>query len=200
MFRRISILIYLYQTALRFCSATELPSDDPRFDWQCAYPYTETTCQSVLLAWARDHDTPWETIFTGTDCSGCEPHYEQDESLQWHLAYAECKHRMGARFTSSELISPIIRYRKADEDTPGWSITEWTFKHCFQTWKCSRYCSLTQYPPKCIKYRSTNWGLYQPNVSTRCDEVRTEGVSPNTYPSIRKEENKPRDNNWTPVH
>jgi len=200
MFRKISFLLYFVKSLSQILSAAELPNGDPRLNWKCAYPYTETTCQSVLLAWAKDHDTPWETIFAGTECSGCEPHFELDKDRSSHLTHAECTSRFGSSFTSQDLISPITRYRESDEATPGWSVGGWSFRPCFQTWQCSQYCSLTQYPPRCIKYKSTNWGLYQPSVDIRCEERDvqshpTEIGIPAESPTIME-----RDKTWTPIY
>ena len=199
MSKRISFIFFVIKVLSDLSCSAELPNNDPRMNWVCVYPYTETTCQSVLLSWAEDHDMPWETIFTGVDCSGCEINYETDHIDQQHLTFAECKNRFGARFTSKDLIAPIIRYRQSNEQSPGWSVTSWSFRPCFQTWQCSQYCSLTQYPPKCIQYRSTNWGLYQPTVYRRCEESASE--APTSDPEMPFVPNSlhPRDNTWTPV-
>lgn len=220
MLRKLSLLAYIIKALSAVSFGFEFPESDPRSTWQCAYPYTETTCQSILLSWAKDHNTPWEIIFAGSECSGCEPHYETDESKSQHLTHAECKNRMGSRFTSQDLISPITRYRESTDQNPGWSISGWSFRPCFQTWQCSRYCSLTQYPPACIKYRSSNWGLYQPHVNARCEDRELEDPAPygqpGSLPSERGDlnlspsplvpknpiniQNEQRDKTWTPVY
>lgn len=200
MIKRISLLIYLLKSIASISLGAELPDSDPRHGWRCAYPYTETTCQSVLLSWAGDHDTPWETIFAGSECSGCEPHYVIDRNQSQHLTYAECKNRFGARFTSRDLISPITRYRESNDQTPGWSIQGWQFRPCFQTWQCSQYCSLTQYPPQCIRYKSTNWGLYQPLVDARCEDRDTENPPTELKPSSKSNETPVRDTTWYPAY
>ncbi len=169
MIRRLGLIVYAVEIIAGQIWSADLPQTDPRNAWNCAYPYTETTCQAVLLSWAKDHDQPWETIFAGADCAGCEPHYQQDQNDYQHLVYAECQNRFGARFTSNNLITPITRFKQASGDNPGWSVSGWSFNRCFETWQCSQYCSLTQYPPHCIKFRSTNWGLYQPNTQSRCE-------------------------------
>ncbi|MGB1926792.1 MAG: hypothetical protein ACPHL6_09685 [Rubripirellula sp.] len=200
MFKRISFILYLLKSLTLTSSSAELPESDPRQAWRCAYPYTETTCQSVLLSWAKDHDTPWETIFAGSECSGCEPHYVLDRNQSQHLTYAECKNRFGANFTSQDLIAPIVRYRESSERTPGWSVTGWRFRPCFETWQCSQYCSLTQYPPQCIKYKSTNWGLYQPTVDTRCEDHETPTPPSEIQPPSESSVIGERDKTWFPTH
>jgi len=181
----------------------DLPDSDARSDWKCAYPYTESNCQTVLLAWADDHGLHWENIFSGSECSNCEATYYQDMYGYEHLIYAKCMNQFGASFTRENFLTPIKRYRESTGTTSGWNVVGWHFEKCFETWGCSEYCSLTNQPPQCLKYRSTNWGLYEPDVANVCSfgAAEPEPYAPTSQPPSDSSSGPlQRDDTWVPLY
>ena len=90
-----SMVLVVVSTAcfLPIANAQIMPASDPRSSWNCVYPYTESNCQSVLLAWAKDNEVAPEVIFDGKQCSDCESAYYTDDEGNKHLIYAKCKNK-----------------------------------------------------------------------------------------------------------
>ena len=185
--------------------AEPLRSEDPRSDWHCAYPYTETNCQQIVEAWSNDNLIPREFVLEGHECSGCESFYFTDHLKQKHLLYAKCLDRFGSRLGERDLVAPIYKYRESVAQTPGWNIVDWGFEKCFETWECGDYCSLETNPPTCLRYHTTNWGLHVPALQGPCNfgsgdtepqtETETQPASSSTSPPPIK-----RDSTWIPVY
>lgn len=186
-------------------SAESLPQGDPRSEWHCAYPYTETNCQAVLLAWSKDNNIPPQEISFGLDCSGCDPTYQKDQLGELHLIYSKCQNRFGARITQSNFLAPINRYKESMGDAVGWNIIDWQFEKCFETWECGDFCSLDTNPPVCLRYRASGWGLRVPILNGVCSYGNggpdSHPGTPTSPPSSSNGgESIPRDTTWTPVY
>lgn len=185
-------------------NAQGLPESDARSSWQCAYPYSETNCQTILLAWSKDKQIPHQKVFEGVDCSGCEAEYYQDQYGSQHLLYAKCRNRFGARFTNQDFVAPIHKHRESVGEFNGWNIVAWRFEKCFETWECGEFCSLQTMPPSCLKYQDTNWGIYVPVLEGVCSygtaEIQSHADSMHpTGSSSTTTESKERDNTWQPL-
>jgi hypothetical protein len=193
-------LLMIAMTILTTAHAEELPSGDARTDWNCVYPYTDTNCQNVLLAWSKDMQVPGQEIIDGMECSGCDSTYYTDSQGQKHLIYAKCLNRFGAKFTEPNLIASITKYKQANGDGSGWAIVDWRFAKCFETWQCGDFCSLQTDPPHCLRYYTTNWGKYVPVVGKAC-EYGNGGSAPPSEPQPSMPTSPiPRDDTWTPVY
>ena len=187
---------------LPIANAENMPASDARSTWNCVYPYTESNCQTVLLAWAKDHEVPPETVFDGKQCSNCESAYYTDDLGNKHLIYATCKNRFGAAFSVSNFLAPIKRYENSKSDSVGWTVVDWQFEKCFETWQCGYYCSLNTNPPTCMKHRTTNWGLYVPVLDGICSYGTDSSDDYTPQPGSPEPSSQPliRDSSWTPVY
>ncbi len=200
-----STLLISTACLLPVAKAETLPDSDPRSTWSCVYPYTETNCQKILLAWAKDHKVPPEDVMQEKHCSGCDSVYFTDQLGEQHLLYAKCINRLGARFTQANFLEPIYRYRESLGDAFGWSVVDWRFEKCFETWDCGDYCSLETNPPVCLKYETTNWGLRVPNLDGLCgygtNEPESRPGDPAPTPSSNESiQPKERDTTWIPLY
>lgn len=170
-----------------------------------------------MLAWSKDHNVTPTQIMSGTACSGCDSTYYTDSQGKQHLLYAKCTNRMGSRFTQANFLEPIYKYKESLADTGGWSVIDWHFEKCFETWDCGEYCSLDEVPPVCLKYYTKNWGLYVPDTQGACaygsggsnSPPTTEPVTPpgsapgyqnpTPYPGMNRQP-MDRDTTWEPVY
>ena len=185
-------------------TAQGLPESDERSSWQCAYPYSETNCQAILLAWSKDTQIPHQKVFEGVDCSDCEAHYHQDQYGRQHLLYAKCQNRFGARFTNQDLVAPIHKHKESVGESNGWNVVAWRFEKCFETWECGEFCSLQTMPPSCLKYQDANWGMYVTVLEGVCvygtAEIHSEWDSTDPMDSsITTSGSTDRDNTWQPL-
>ena len=193
----------VWMTAVTVCcaaNAEELPDGDARSDWKCAYPYTDTNCQNVLLAWSRDTQISSQDIIDGAECSDCESTYYTDARGQRHLLYAKCLNRFGAKFTEPNLMAPITRYKESDGEGTGWTIIEWRFAKCFETWQCGDFCSLQTDPPTCLRYYTTNWGKFVPVIGNACEHGTGGSAPPSEEQPLMPTSPIKRDDTWTPVY
>ena len=193
----------LCMTAVTVCCAAiaeELPDGDARSDWQCAYPYTDTNCQNVLLSWSKDMQISPQDVIQGMACSNCKSSYYTDDHGHRHLLYAKCLNRSGAKFTEPNLLAPITRYKGSDGEGTGWTIAQWQFTKCFETWHCGEYCSLQTDPPTCLRYYTTNWGKYVPVLGKTCEFGSGGSPQPSEPPPLTPTSPIERDDTWTPVY
>lgn len=193
-------------------SAVEMPPEDSRSQWKCAYPYTDSNCQTVMLAWAKDHGIPEQTFIDGAECSGCESQYFQDFEGTFHLMYAKCQKPFGTRLLVQDFLSPIPRYRESSSSDVGWNVVDWRFEACFETWGCAEFCSLQTVPPYCVKHYTQRWGLYVPITQAICSYGSgTDGNGGSTAPMMPPSSSSgpapsgdssqpPRDNTWYPKY
>lgn len=185
--------------------AEQLPPTDVRNGWKCAYPFSETNCQTILLHWTKDRGIPVESVFNGSECSGCISKYFTDPMGNQHLIYSTCTNRFGARFTCQDFIAPINRYKESEGNSLGWNIVDWQFIKCFETWQCSDFCSLNSNPPYCLKYQAENWGYHVPVLQEICsfgNGAPNLPPPPTTGPpsSTNEPETIERDSTWEPVY
>ena len=193
-------LSMIAMTVLTAANADELPPGDARSDWQCVYPYTDTNCQNVLLAWSQDTQIPGQDIINGMDCSNCDPTYYIDARGQRHLLYAKCLNRFGAKFSEPNLLAPITRYKEAVGEGNGWTIVDWGFAKCFETWQCGDFCSLQTDPPTCLRYYTTNWGKFVPVLGKSCKYGTGGSTQPSEPQPVMPTSPITRDDSWTPVY
>lgn len=147
--------------------AQQYGNDDARFGWKCVYPYSETNCDRIISSWSSDHGLPRQSIVDGLECSNCEPFHITDMLGDEHLLYAKCLNMKGARLTSADVQAPITKFKEGASGV-GWTVLNWEFTACFDTWQCYEYCALDANPPACVVYQLSSWGTHVPVQGQAC--------------------------------
>jgi hypothetical protein len=146
----------------------EYGGDDPRFEWKCVYPYSETNCDRIITRWSNDHGVSPESIMEGTACANCDINYFIDQLGQYRPLFAKCLQRVGARLIQTNTLTPITRFKEGEPSVPGWQVQDWTFATCFDAWECCDYCAMDKDPPYCLIYQEASWGIHVPVQGSVC--------------------------------
>lgn len=143
---------------------------DPN-DWECAYPYSDTTCAKVIEAWANDRlEDPDDLSDEVVICDDCEAITASDSNgNDWVISY-RCNKAFGYQITATDLEHKFSVYREGNSDT-GWQVQDWAMHQCLRYWRCYDSCGLERGEPVCFVVAVIRVGMFMPVLGTPCDQM-----------------------------
>ena len=147
-----------------------IPPNGKPYDWECVYPYTETTCAEVIAHWAEDNlDDPLDVSEEVVGCSQCTEIKAKDwNGDRWVVGY-RCDNRHGYEVVADDFEVKIPLYREGDSKH-GWAVDDWALFPCVRTWECYDGCTWDRGVPVCFVVMVVGIGRFQPVLGEPCDQ------------------------------
>ena len=142
-------------------------------DWECAYAYSDTTCERMMQAWANDVDLEGDIVELDA-CGECDVRMEKGYEGTEYMVGHTCNQIDGHEIKTETPSAPVSVFREGGQNT-GWEITDWKFKRCLFVFECSTSCAATSNGPQCFITSGYYVGKWTPTLAAPCTTNNTNG-------------------------
>ena len=185
-----NLLVLIVCLATRPAMGIDVPDGIPTapHDWDCAYAFSDTTCRTMINAWADDIGLTNADALQDKTCSRCERREEVGGYGIKYLVGYDCVNRFGHELRGSGLDEKVSIFRRSSSPDEGWEVENWSFHKCLITWECSTKCAIDFDVASCIPVSAYSIGRYKPTLGRNCTLRVYEKQSQATYQEIESSE------------
>lgn len=135
-------------------------------DWECAYAYSDTTCERMMQAWANDVDLEGEVRdFVG--CGECDPVFKLGyEGTQYLIGY-RCN-KLDGYAIKTEDETELVQVYGSGGTTQGWRVSDWKFEECLLVFECAEECGDSLNGYTCFVDSGYSVGRWIPVLEEAC--------------------------------